>query len=88
MRISTFHAQGLSILREQHHRHVLIDEYQDTNLLQHRFMRCLVGPEQNICVVGDDDQSIYGFVHFANGPIASGESDRLGALLFTVEILV
>ena len=45
----------------QRYRHLLIDEYQDTNLLQHRLMNCLLGVERNICVVGDDDQSIYGF---------------------------
>ncbi len=45
----------------QRYRHLLIDEYQDTNLLQHRLMNCLLGPDRNICVVGDDDQSIYGF---------------------------
>ena len=42
-------------------RYVLIDEYQDTNRLQYLLMKQLVGPEGNICVVGDDDQSIYRF---------------------------
>ncbi|MBQ9460043.1 MAG: UvrD-helicase domain-containing protein [Oscillospiraceae bacterium] len=42
-------------------RYVLIDEYQDTNRLQYLLMRQLVGPAGNICVVGDDDQSIYRF---------------------------
>lgn len=41
--------------------HVLIDEYQDTNEGQDRLAACLIGPEHDICVVGDDDQSIYGF---------------------------
>lgn len=42
-------------------RYVLIDEYQDTNRLQYLLMKLLVGENGNICVVGDDDQSIYKF---------------------------
>ncbi|HOS98191.1 MAG TPA: UvrD-helicase domain-containing protein, partial [Deltaproteobacteria bacterium] len=51
-------------LRERyHHRftHILVDEYQDTNMAQYRLLMQLVGPGRNICVVGDDDQSIYGW---------------------------
>lgn len=40
-------------------KHVLIDEYQDTNAAQYAIVKSLVGAEQNICVVGDDWQSIY-----------------------------
>ena len=39
--------------------HVLVDEYQDTNIAQARLVGLLAEPERNICVVGDDDQSIY-----------------------------
>ena len=42
-------------------RYVLIDEYQDTNRLQYLLMKQLVGEKGNVCVVGDDDQSIYKF---------------------------
>ncbi|MES2219894.1 MAG: UvrD-helicase domain-containing protein [Acidobacteriota bacterium] len=41
------------------YRYVLIDEYQDTNRPQYELMKMLAGEEQNICVVGDEDQSIY-----------------------------
>ena len=42
-------------------RYVLIDEYQDTNHLQYLLAGLLAGGYRNICVVGDDDQSIYRF---------------------------
>lgn len=44
---------------QQRFAHVLVDEYQDTNMAQARLVQVLAEPERNICVVGDDDQSIY-----------------------------
>ena len=41
------------------YRYLLIDEYQDTNRPQYELMKLLTGPENNVCVVGDEDQSIY-----------------------------
>uniref|UniRef100_UPI00402A3FF1 UvrD-helicase domain-containing protein n=1 Tax=Prevotellamassilia timonensis TaxID=1852370 RepID=UPI00402A3FF1 len=42
-------------------RYILVDEYQDTNMAQHKILTLLTTPQSKICVVGDDAQSIYGF---------------------------
>ena len=53
-------AEVRSRWRERFH-HLLVDEYQDTNLAQYRWVRALAGERRNIAVVGDPDQSIYGW---------------------------
>src|SRR3954447_18964303 len=42
-------------------RHVLVDEYQDTNHAQYRLLQLIAGEHKNLSVVGDDDQSVYSF---------------------------
>ncbi len=43
----------------ERYRHVLVDEYQDTNIVQYKLVRLLAEEHRNLCVVGDDDQGIY-----------------------------
>ncbi|MFZ5824755.1 MAG: ATP-dependent helicase [Bacillota bacterium] len=50
----------LAAYRERYH-HVLVDEFQDTNAVQWAMIRLLAEPRRNLCVVGDDDQAIYGW---------------------------
>lgn len=54
------HVDVRDILREKY-KYVTVDEFQDTNGLQMKLVQQLVGAPYNICVVGDDDQSIYGW---------------------------
>jgi DNA helicase-2/ATP-dependent DNA helicase PcrA len=44
---------------QERFQYIHVDEYQDTNRVQYELMRLLTGPQQNVCVVGDEDQSIY-----------------------------
>ena len=46
-------------LYKKNFKYILVDEYQDTNFIQSKWLKLLVGNDQNICCVGDDDQSIY-----------------------------
>ena len=66
-------------------KHILIDEYQDTNHIQYRLVKALVNSERNICVVGDDWQSIYSWrgADFTN--ILNFERDFPGAIVIKLE---
>lgn len=66
-------------------RYVLIDEYQDTNLIQYRLAALLAGRYENICVVGDDDQSIYRFRGATIENILNFESNYKGARTIRLE---
>ena len=66
-------------------RYVLVDEYQDTNHLQYRLTSLLAGGYENICVVGDDDQSIYRFRGATIENILSFEKQYKGARVIRLE---
>jgi len=70
---------------QQRFAHIMIDEYQDTNAVQYRLIKLLVGDQQNVCVVGDDWQSIYSWrgADFTN--ILNFERDFPGATVVKLE---
>ncbi|NUP89224.1 MAG: UvrD-helicase domain-containing protein [Candidatus Sumerlaeia bacterium] len=65
--------------------HVMVDEYQDTNAVQYRLVKLLSGSHHNLCVVGDEDQSIYSWRGADLSNILSFQSDHPGAKVVKLE---
>jgi DNA helicase-2/ATP-dependent DNA helicase PcrA len=75
------------VLAQYHRRfrHILVDEYQDTNVAQYLWLRLLAQGTVDVCCVGDDDQSIYGWRGAEVGNILRFEKDFPGAAIVRLE---
>jgi DNA helicase-2/ATP-dependent DNA helicase PcrA len=77
--LRSFELLSRNELLRQHYqarfRYILVDEFQDTNRLQYRWLKLFAGPESRLFAVGDDDQSIYGFRGANVGNLAEFEKE-------------
>jgi DNA helicase-2/ATP-dependent DNA helicase PcrA len=84
--VSLFSKQPEILARYQKQfRYILVDEYQDSNVVQYLWLRLLAQAHRNICVVGDDDQSIYGWRGAEVENILRFEHDFPGATVIRLE---
>ncbi len=84
LRLFQDHADVLAQYRERF-QFMLVDEYQDTNVAQYLWLRLLAQGDRNICCVGDDDQSIYGWRGAEVDNILRFETDFPGAKIIRLE---
>ncbi len=79
--------ENLDILKKYHEKfkYILVDEYQDTNICQYLWLKLLAQGSHNICVVGDDDQSIYGWRGAEVDNILRFEKEFSGAKVIKLE---
>lgn len=87
MHVISLFQNNPDILKKYHHdfRYILVDEYQDTNVAQYLWLRLLAQASHNICCVGDDDQSIYGWRGAEVGNILRFSDDFPGAKTVRLE---
>jgi DNA helicase-2/ATP-dependent DNA helicase PcrA len=77
--------EGIRAHYQRRFRHVLVDEFQDTNTIQYEWLKLFAGNERNLFVVGDDDQSIYGWRGARVENILQFEQDYPGARVVRLE---
>jgi DNA helicase-2/ATP-dependent DNA helicase PcrA len=77
--------ESIRTLYQTQIKYLLVDEYQDTNVVQYQWLKVLAAQHQNLCVVGDDDQSIYSWRGAQVANILRFEHDFVGATVIRLE---